>query len=226
MSGTLVADFGYAGMYFHMPSGLSLTLYRAYNPDLGRWLSRDSLKEQAGLNLYSYVANDPINAIDPNGQLLIGAIIGLISGITSGIAGAAIAGGNHELGAAITGAIVGGLIGVVVGGLDPTEGVATEALLQAGAIGALASFSGSIAGQLISNPSEIPDPTEVATETAAGALGGYTGQYGYGIADAAGASELISEGIGAAYDTLASLLGSFVEKYNKKYNKPPCNQSK
>ncbi len=38
-------DFGFAGMLHHAPSGLSLTLYRAYAPAIGRWLSRDPLGE-------------------------------------------------------------------------------------------------------------------------------------------------------------------------------------
>jgi len=68
VSGILDADFGYAGMYYHAPSGLNLTLYRAYSSDLGRWLSRDPLAEMAGLNLYDYGDNDPINRTDPNGN--------------------------------------------------------------------------------------------------------------------------------------------------------------
>jgi RHS repeat-associated protein len=67
ISGSLSADFGYAGMYYHAPSGLNLTFYRAYDSDLGRWLNRDPIGELGGLNLYSYVFNNPINWSDPYG---------------------------------------------------------------------------------------------------------------------------------------------------------------
>ena len=45
LSGMMDTDFGYTGHYFHAPSGLNLTLYRAYNPALGRWLSRDPIEK-------------------------------------------------------------------------------------------------------------------------------------------------------------------------------------
>ena len=67
IEGDLRPDFEYAGMYYHGESGLNLTLYRAYNPTLGRWLSRDPSMERSGLNLYAYVLNDPLNLIDPYG---------------------------------------------------------------------------------------------------------------------------------------------------------------
>ena len=72
ISGTVLPDFQYAGYYAHMPiSGspldLNLTLYRAYDPNTTRWLSRDPLGEGADATLYSYVWNDPIDLVDPLG---------------------------------------------------------------------------------------------------------------------------------------------------------------
>jgi len=37
---------------------------RFYNPDTGRWLSRDPLQEIDALNLYACVGNDPLNFLD------------------------------------------------------------------------------------------------------------------------------------------------------------------
>jgi RHS repeat-associated protein len=51
-------------MYTHWPSGLNLTLYRAYNADAGRWLNRDPIEEAGGNNLFRFVDNNPINYLD------------------------------------------------------------------------------------------------------------------------------------------------------------------
>ena len=71
LSGDLDADFGFAGMLYPPELGLNMTGFRAYDPDIGRWLSRDPLKDaeqKQGPNLYAYVANNPVNLIDPNGK--------------------------------------------------------------------------------------------------------------------------------------------------------------
>ena len=65
--GNFDADFGYAGYFDHHSSGLEFTLYRAYSPLLGRWINRDPVEENGGINLYSYVGNAPIGSIDPLG---------------------------------------------------------------------------------------------------------------------------------------------------------------
>ena len=60
----------YTGHHWHEKSGVYLTMTRQYDPELGRWLSRDSLENaemSQGPNLYTYVANNPMIYIDPNG---------------------------------------------------------------------------------------------------------------------------------------------------------------
>jgi RHS repeat-associated protein len=63
----LFPDFALTGHYYHARSGLYLTMYRAYNPSLGRWLSRDPIGESSGVNLYAYVLNNPTNWTDFSG---------------------------------------------------------------------------------------------------------------------------------------------------------------
>src|ERR1700733_2413084 len=67
LEGTLLPDFCYAAYYYHAPSGLSLTLHRAFSSQIGRWLSRDPIGEDGGLNLYAYARNRPTSTIDPSG---------------------------------------------------------------------------------------------------------------------------------------------------------------
>jgi len=62
------SQFTYTGHFWHGQSGLNLATYRAYDPNLGRWISRDAAGERGGVNLYQYVLNDPTNLIDPSGH--------------------------------------------------------------------------------------------------------------------------------------------------------------
>lgn len=69
----------------HARSGLSYFGYRWYDPQTGRWLSRDGLGEAGGINLYVYCANNPVNFVDPLG--LVG--LHLYDGADEGGVGAA-----------------------------------------------------------------------------------------------------------------------------------------
>ncbi|HEU6448241.1 MAG TPA: RHS repeat-associated core domain-containing protein [Verrucomicrobiae bacterium] len=82
VQGDMDADFGFAGYYRHAASGLYLTMFRAYDPDSGRWINRDPIEEEGGLNLYEYVGNDVVNDVDPDGEFALTEIlvgIGLVA---------------------------------------------------------------------------------------------------------------------------------------------------
>jgi RHS repeat-associated protein len=66
-SGDLNADFGFAGTLAHGPTGLSLAVYRGYDPGLARWLNQDPIGLGGGLNLYAYAEGNPIGLTDPLG---------------------------------------------------------------------------------------------------------------------------------------------------------------
>ena len=73
VSGDMDADFGFGGMFWASEASLALTHFRAYDPELGRWLSRDPLggaERRQGPNLYAYVRNQPVNYIDREGLCL------------------------------------------------------------------------------------------------------------------------------------------------------------
>jgi RHS repeat-associated protein len=67
VTGDLEATFGFTGYLYHTTTGLNLTLYRGYDAQLGRFISRDPLGEDGGINLYGYTENDPLNYNDPLG---------------------------------------------------------------------------------------------------------------------------------------------------------------
>ena len=70
VTGEIDSDFGFTGLFFASEARLWIAEFRAYDAELGRWLSRDPLdqaEEEEGPNLYVYVANNPVNSTDPLG---------------------------------------------------------------------------------------------------------------------------------------------------------------
>lgn len=56
--------FSFSTKYTDSESGYCYYGHRYYQPTAGRWLSRDPIEEQGGTNLYGFVGNDPVGAID------------------------------------------------------------------------------------------------------------------------------------------------------------------
>ncbi len=60
--------FGFAGGIYDTDTGLVQFGAREYDAGLGRWVSRDPVLFDGGMNLFAYAANDPVNLADPNGE--------------------------------------------------------------------------------------------------------------------------------------------------------------
>ena len=152
MVGKGVADpFGYKarwGYYTDTETGLLLLTHRYYDPSTGRFLTRDPIGYNGGINLYAYVRNSPSNFIDPLGLHIAG-----VTGSASAFAG-------YGPGA---GATIGGLAGynfnnrrpgaAVSGGLD----VFGPHNVSGGAPAGIGAYANVGAGAFYSNASSFND---------------------------------------------------------------------
>src|SRR5688500_13527131 len=60
--------FRFSTKFTDNESGLVYYGYRYYNPVTGRWLTRDLIEEDGGINIYALIPNDPLNYIDSDGR--------------------------------------------------------------------------------------------------------------------------------------------------------------
>lgn len=67
-TGTVEQPYTYTGREFDVESGLYYYRARYYDSATGRWLQKDPIGIEGGLNLYSYTDDDPVNYIDPFGR--------------------------------------------------------------------------------------------------------------------------------------------------------------
>lgn len=56
--------FRFSSKYLDTETGFYYYGYRHYDPATGRWLSKDPLQEEGGLNLYAFVTNKTLNLFD------------------------------------------------------------------------------------------------------------------------------------------------------------------
>ena len=168
--------YRYCGEYFDNETGYVYLRARYYAPTLGRFISEDTAKD--GYNWYVYCGNDPVNYVDPSGEVflsllatvLIGAAVGGALGVTFNGLSNINSGkdffdnwGFALLEGALSGAIAGtgwgigwqiGLNAVVSGGVDALKQVKNGGnfnvgeVLTSSAIGAGAAFIGGAGAQL------------------------------------------------------------------------------
>jgi RHS repeat-associated protein len=66
----LTSNLRLPGQYFDVETGLHYNDRRYYDPDTGRYTSRDPIGFEGGINLYAYAAAAPGRFIDPTGEII------------------------------------------------------------------------------------------------------------------------------------------------------------
>lgn len=138
--------FGFAGGLYDQHTKLVKFGAREYDGSIGRWLSKDPIRFDGGdSNLYGYVLQDPINAVDISGNIVIPLPVLIVAGAGAANAvgsavGTYLSGGTSSeiLSSAASGVVSGAVTGLsALGGLYfgiPTSAAAvlTGVLTNAG----------------------------------------------------------------------------------------------
>lgn len=74
IQGTVVSPWGYSSKRVDEELGLVYFGRRYYDPEIGRWITKDPMGTPDSINRYAFVLNDPLNNLDLYGNFSIGDI--------------------------------------------------------------------------------------------------------------------------------------------------------
>ena len=151
--------FRYRGYYYDTETELYFLQTRYYDPEVGRFISRDSIEYADpetinGLNLYAYCGNNPVMNVDPNGTALWDWIIDIAVVTVSAVAAVVTAGTSLVLTGALAGIAVSGAVSIVSqvaenGDLDIAR--FTTDIINGALSGAWAATGIGVLGQIVGN---------------------------------------------------------------------------
>jgi len=152
-------------------SGLYYYGYRFYSPGIGKWINRDPIQELGGTNLYHFVNNNPVIAVDNYGHnplllMAIGAAAGALTDIAGQMMGNLLSGKPWwcinivEVGLAALGGAVSTLS---LAGVPPWVLSAVVSIMQTTLVS-------------LATEGRLPSSTELQSAAIAGVTGGAFGQ--------------------------------------------------
>jgi RHS repeat-associated protein len=163
---------GFAGGIPESAAGLVRFGFRDYEPGTGRWAAKDPILFRGGqANLATYVRNDPVNLVDPDGRITAQVIGGFIGGAFGASAAYTSSGGDWGQ------TLRGGLVGFGAGMLSTTPIPGLNPLLSGALMGGGSGFLGNVISQKpLSNPcAKGIDWKSAGLSALAGSVGGLAG---------------------------------------------------
>ena len=151
--------FRYRGYYYDVETGLYFLQTRYYDPEVGRFLNRDSVQYADpetinGLNLYAYCLNNPVEYVDPTGHIVISSLLVAIAGIIAGATMSGLfAGANASEGESFGSAFLGGFLNGLLSGVGLAAGLAVAAIgtIPSLVVGGALALSGGFMGGFLGN---------------------------------------------------------------------------